>query len=136
MARGFLPEGTPNPGRLSRFTETSGRYGGQDEPGYMVETRTTEDRRALVRLARAFGQESVLFVQDGHARFWYVNGPGTVDNETGWGPLKVGHEGHGFTYGPSVKPPEGGDNFSVIHVRVTEDALPIPVYFTYAVGED
>lgn len=103
-----------------------GRYGGTVENAYLVRVRSAEDEVILVVLARSFGQESILHGEGGRYCFAYVNGPQCRPSPVG--PLFVGPEGEGFSYGPSAVPPEGDDNYS----RMTLDGY--PAYFTFNVG--
>lgn len=108
-----------------RMVETHGRYGGAEEPGFMVEVRTAEELRALMTLARAFGQESILYSErhDGEplSCFMFTNGDG---------PCSSGAERRGFAYGPSYLPPEGGDNYTAARF----DPGSLTCYFTLNVG--
>lgn len=108
---GALEASLVRDGFNGRMVETFGRYGGQTEPGFMVEVRTAEELRALMALARAFGQESILYSENHEGEplsvFMFTNGGG---------PCSSGPEGRGFVYGPSTVPPEGDDNYSKIQV--------------------
>jgi len=114
-------------GFTGRFWETFGRYGGAEEPGYLVSLprEGAAEVNALMRLAREFGQECILHVADHRASFWYVNGPLCHPSDNG--PQYLGPEGDGFSYLPCTLPPLGNDNYTRVDLNGK------PLYFAFDV---
>jgi hypothetical protein len=79
-----------------KFVELKGKYGGLEEPSYMVVA--PEDHAHVIRtLGYKYGQESVIHSHKGHNDLAFVSGPAS----------NTSHKGTGFQYLP-----DADDNYS------------------------